>query len=60
MSDMVETDKSFKKGKLICKIDDVRGDSFTRLDPEEKESNVELILSSRNLNFQQDVLLLKI
>lgn len=46
MSDLVETDKSFKKGKLICKIDEVRGDSFTRIDSEESNDNVELILSS--------------
>lgn len=49
MADMKPSNKSIDKGKLICRIDDVRGDSFTRLEPEEREANIQLIASAQNM-----------
>lgn len=46
MSELVESDKSFKKGKLICEFNDIRGDSFTRLENEEVAANVQLIAAA--------------
>lgn len=46
MSDLRKSEKAFPKGKLICKIDDIRGDSFTRLETDESEANIKLLAAS--------------
>ncbi len=46
MTDFIKTGKSFDKGKMICRIDEIRGDSFTRLEPEEMEANAKLIAAA--------------
>ncbi len=46
MSNLEHTDKAFFKGKLICRITDIRGDSFTQLEKEEMAANVKLIIAA--------------
>ena len=50
MADLHDTGKSVKKGKLICKIIDIRGDSFTEMPDEERDANIKLIVSAPEMS----------
>ncbi len=49
MSELFDMGKSVKKGKLICRIGDIRGDSFTRLESKEKKAHTKLIVAAPEL-----------
>lgn len=49
MSELCDNGKSVKKGKLICSIGDIRGDSFTRVESKEKKANTKLIVAAPEL-----------
>ncbi len=50
MSELSDIGKSFKKGKLICRMGgDIRGDGFTRLESKEKKAHTKLIVAAPQL-----------
>jgi len=52
MADMHDNGKSYKAGKLICVFVDIHGDSFTRLSNEEREANINLIVSAPSMKHE--------
>ena len=52
MADFKDCGKVVKQAKLICKIIDIHGDSFTRLSLEEREANINLIISAPSMKHE--------